>query len=95
MKLLFIFNIFILSVFSSPILNIDKPIVQGGIPYSQTRLEYCSQTINSILISMNHVRETWSTDFNYRQMELLRMNEQCVKFSETNRGRDVPFVNGK
>ncbi len=78
-----IFNLFILSVFSSAMLNIDKPIIR--------QLD-CSQIINSILTTMNHARDaynTWSTDFNYRQMELLKMNEQCVKFSEANKHRNI------
>lgn len=79
----FIFNLFILSVFSSAMFNIDKPIIR---PLD------CSQIINSMLLGMNRAREAcniWSTDFNYRQMELIKMNEQCVKFSEANKHRNI------
>lgn len=85
----FIFALFI-SAFGAPMLVLENPIIQGGIA---TRPADCSRSIQSILTNMHHAREAYSTDFNYRQMELLKMNEQATKFQEQNRGKNIPFVN--
>ena len=91
-RIYFIFALFI-SAFGAPMLVLENPIIQGGIAYCGTRPADCSRSIQSILTNIHHAREAYSTDFNYRQMELLKMNEQATKFQDQNRGKNIPFVN--
>jgi hypothetical protein len=71
MKLLAIYFIFNMFVMGTPVPN---PISQTDITHSKTKAVYCSKIIKTILTTMLHSREAYGVDFNYRQQELLKID---------------------